>query len=177
MRRDWYLILDAGAPRRDNHGPTRAISDMGRPRPAGRCYVYAPDRKHARPAAHVGDVCGTPQVDGYGAYADLAEKGGVVLAFCWSHVRRRFYELQGAATPALIAREALVRIAALYAIEADIRGLTADERRHVRQRRTKPLIEVLVTGWEQSSHRLVSAGTEPKAWAGCWFNPVWPPGF
>ena len=33
------------------------------------------------------------------AYADLAEAGDVVLAFCWSHVRRQFYDIQ-AKTPA-----------------------------------------------------------------------------
>src|SRR5439155_8215216 len=38
---------------------------------------------------------------------------------------------------------ALVRIAALYAVESDIRGVTADERRRVRQLRTKPIIDAL----------------------------------
>jgi hypothetical protein len=57
-------------------------------------------------------------------------------------VRRQFYEIQ-VKTPAPIATEALVRIAALYAIEADIRGLAADERRQARQRRTKPLVDDL----------------------------------
>ena len=46
-------------------------------------------------------------------------------------------------TPAPIATEALVRIAALYAVEADIRGLPADERRQARQQRSKPLVEAL----------------------------------
>jgi P27 family predicted phage terminase small subunit len=41
--------------------------------------------------------------------------------FCWSHVRRQFYEIQ-VKTPAPIATQALVRIAALYAIEADSAG-------------------------------------------------------
>ena len=49
-------------------------------------------------------------------------------------MRRQFYEIQ-VKTPAPIATQALVRIAALYAIEADIRGLSADERRQARQRR------------------------------------------
>jgi transposase len=110
--------------------------------PPGVAYVYAPDRKHARPAEHLVGFSGILQVDGYGAYADLAEAGGVALAFCWSHVRRQFYEIQ-LKTPAPIATEALVRIAALYAIEADIRGRSADERRQARQRRTKPLVDAL----------------------------------
>ena len=110
--------------------------------PPGVAYVYAPDRKHARPAEHLAGFSGILQVDGYGAYAELAQRGDVALAFCWSHVRRQFYEIQ-VKTPAPIATEALVRIAALYAIEADIRGLAADERRQARQRRTKPLIDDL----------------------------------
>jgi transposase len=110
--------------------------------PPGVAYVYAPDRKHARPARHLEGFRGTLQVDGYGAYKDLAEAGDVVLAFCWSHVRRQFYDIQ-AKTPAPIAAEALVRIAPLYAIEADIRGLSADERRQARQRRSKSLVDAL----------------------------------
>src|SRR5438445_1591676 len=106
--------------------------------PPGVAYVYAPDRKHARPAEHLAGFSGILQVDGYGAYAQLAQRGDVALAFCWSHVRRQFYEIQ-VKTPAPIATEALVRIAALYAIEADIRGLDADERRPSRHRRTKTL--------------------------------------
>jgi hypothetical protein len=47
-----------------------------------------------------------------------AERGDVRLAFCWAHVRRRFYEL-AAAVPAPIASEALERIAGLEAIESE----------------------------------------------------------
>ena len=36
------------------------------------------------------------KVDGYAGYRKLAERGDVQLAFCWSHMRRNFYEL---ATP------------------------------------------------------------------------------
>ena len=54
-----------------------------------------------------------------------------MLAFCWSHVRRGFYDLvKGGAAP--IATEALKRIAALYRIEDDIRGLNPDERHAAR---------------------------------------------
>src|SRR6185312_202566 len=114
----------------------------GGPDPPVVAYVYAPDRKAARPIAHLAGFRGVLQVDGYGGYKVLAERGEVRLAFCWSHVRRRFYELaQGGAAP--IATEALRRIAALYRIEDDIRGHAADQRRAVRQQRSRPLIEAL----------------------------------
>jgi Transposase IS66 family len=52
-----------------------------------------PDRKAERPTAHLAGFKGILQVDGYGGYKVLARQGGVRLAFCWSHVRRHFYEL------------------------------------------------------------------------------------
>jgi transposase len=75
-------------------------------------------------------------------YRVLAERNAVALAFCWAHVRRRFYEL-AAAGPAPIASEALRRIAALYQIEAEIRGRSADERRTVRQEKSRPILDDL----------------------------------
>jgi Transposase IS66 family/IS66 Orf2 like protein len=97
---------------------------------------------------------GVLQVDGYAGYRVLAEKGDVRLAFCWTHVRRRFYEL-AVAGPAPIASEALERIAALYAIEQDIRGRSAEERRAVRQNRTRPLLTDLET-WLRQKLSLIS---------------------
>ena len=60
----------------------------------------------------------------------------MILAHCWAHCRRRFFEIAHK-RPAPIAREALQRIAKLYEIEAEIRGLSADERCAARQLRTK----------------------------------------
>jgi hypothetical protein len=51
--------------------------------------------------------------------------------------------------PAPIASEALMRIAGLYTVEADIRGLPADGRRRVRQARSKPIVEALKPWLEQ----------------------------
>ena len=114
----------------------------GGPEPPGVAYVYAPDRKAERPVAHLQGFRGVLQVDGYVGYRALAERGDVQLAFCWSHVRRRFYEL-AAAGPAPIASEALTRIGALYEIETDIRGQSAEERRAVRQERSRPVIDAM----------------------------------
>jgi len=110
--------------------------------PPAVAYVYAPNRKAEQPIAHLAGFKGVLQVDGYPGYRALAEKGDVQLAFCWTHVRRYFYELAvGGAMP--IASEALERIAALYAIEKDIRGRSAEERCAVRQARTRPLLVAL----------------------------------
>ena len=76
------------------------------------------------------------------------------LAFCWAHVRRNFYEL-ATPGPAPIASEALERIAALYAIEKDIRGRSAEERRLVRQQKSRPLIDALEP-WLRAKLGLIS---------------------
>ncbi len=52
--------------------------------PPGVAYVYAPDRKAERPIAHLAGFQGVLQVDGYGGYKVLAERGEVRLAFCWA---------------------------------------------------------------------------------------------
>jgi transposase len=117
-------------------------------------YVYAPDRKAARPQAHLDGFRGILQVDGYGGYRALAERGDVELAFCWSHVRRRFYEL-AAAGPAPIATEALERIANLYAVEAEIRGRSAAERLCTRQEKSRSIVEALEP-WLRGKLELIS---------------------
>jgi transposase len=59
-----------------------------------------------------------------------------------AHVRRPFYELD-VAGDSPTAREALHRIQALFAIEAEIRGRPAQERQAVRQARAGPLLQDL----------------------------------
>jgi transposase len=132
----------------------RAMIGHGGHRSTGVVYVFAPDRKAERPISHLAGFKGVLQVDGYGGYRVLAERGDVQLAFCWSHVRRRFYEL-AAAAPAPIASEALQRIAGLYAIEKEIRGRSADQRRAVRQDRSRSTINELEP-WLRAKLALIS---------------------
>jgi transposase len=126
--------------------------------PPGVAYVYAPDRKAQRPITHLAGFTGILQVDGYAGYRTMAERGEVKLAFCWSHVRRRFYEL-AVAGPAPIASEALERIAKLYAVETEIRGRGADERCAVRQERSRPIVQDLES-WLTAKLSLISQKTK-----------------
>lgn len=121
-------------------------------------YVYAPDRKAERPIAHLAGFTGILQVDGYGGYRVLADKSGATLAFCWAHVRRRFYEI-AVSGPAPIASEALTRIAELYRIEDDIRRRPADERRTLRQQKSRPIVADLEP-WLRQKLGLISQKTK-----------------
>src|SRR5258708_4094449 len=122
--------------------------------PPGVVYLYAPDRKAERPAAHLAGFTGVLQVDGYAGYRALAKGGDIQLAFCWSHVRRPFFEL-AAGGPAPIASEALERIGQLYAIEKGIRGRNAEEPRAVRQQKSRPIVNDLEP-WLRAKLELIS---------------------
>jgi transposase len=109
-------------------------------------YTYAPGRGAEHAMTLLAGYRGIVQCDGYAAYKQVAHRGqagnAVVLAFCWAHWRRRFYEIAKAGS-APIAAEALRRIAELYKIEAQIRGKSAAARQAVRQAESKPLVAEL----------------------------------
>lgn len=112
--------------------------------PPAVAYTYAPGRgaEHARELLK--DFNGVLQTDGYSAYKRLAKDrpNAITLAHCWSHVRRRFYDLaKGGSAP--IAQQAIAKIGELYAIEAEIRGQPAELRRAQRQAKSRPLVAEL----------------------------------
>ncbi|SDD96613.1 IS66 family transposase [Belnapia rosea] len=126
-------------------------------------FHYAPGRgaEHARDL--LAGYTGLLQCDGYAAYKGLAAKDGgtgVTLVYCWTHVRREFFDLAKSNT-APIAEKALQRIAALYAVEDTIRGKPPDIRRATRQARSRPLVAGLFAWLEQQLVRL--PGRSPTA--------------
>nr|WP_192912561.1 IS66 family transposase [Paracraurococcus ruber] len=134
-------------------------ASLGRGPPAV-AYVYATDRKATRPAAHLAGFSGTLQVDGYRGFRTVAARrrgGSVTLAFCWSHLRRRFHKVH-AHNASPVAAEALLRIGALYGIEREIRRTLPEHRRTVRQARSKPLVQDLHR-WLEAKLDQVSQGS------------------
>jgi transposase len=132
--------------------------------PPAVAYTYAPGRGAEHAAQLLAGFSGVLQVDGYTGYdrqADATRPGGpLTLAYCWSHFRRRFYDIAKTGN-APIASDALARISQLYTIEAEIRGRSADERRVERQTRTRPLVEEL-RAWLDDQLKRVS-GRSPIA--------------
>jgi len=128
-------------------------------------YSYAPGRAHAHAARLLAGYRGILQCDGYAAYKTVAgartNDGAVTLAFCWSHVRRGFYDLAKAHAP--VALEALRRIGALYKIEERIRGKDADHRLAVRQAESKPLVNDLRLWFGMQIAKLPARGPTAEA--------------
>ena len=101
---------------------------------------------------------GILQVDGYAGYnrvLDPRDNDHIQLAYCWAHARRKLYELTHH-NVAPIAEEGLKQIAALYRIERQVRGQSADERLAMRQQKSVPKVATLKT-WLDHARTQVSA--------------------
>jgi transposase len=105
-------------------------------------FRYSPDRKGEHPLAHLRSFSGVLHADGYAGFEQLYRPGQISEAACWAHVRRKFFDIHKA-NDSPIAAEALARIGALYAVEADIRAHPPDARCAQRQARAGPLLDQL----------------------------------
>jgi hypothetical protein len=132
------------------------------PDPPAAVYFYSPDRKAERPAAHLEGFRGILQVDGYAGFERLTARGDIVLAACWAHARRKFYDVHEA-TGSPIAAEALRRIAELYAIETTIRGRTAEQRQQIRNVTARSVINAMKPWLEKELLRIPGRSTLAEA--------------
>jgi transposase len=101
------------------------------------------------------------QCDGYDGYELLTRsqrpEGPWTLVHCWSHLRRRFVK-QMRTTKSPIAEAAVRQIAALYAVEATVRGLTPEVRLAARQEHSAPIVVALKT-WFEKQLSMISSGS------------------
>jgi transposase len=101
---------------------------------------------------HLKGYHGILQVDGYAAYQRLArpDRGekALLLACCWAHLRRRFYELHVAGSSSL-ATATVERMKDLWSVEDKVRGLTPDDRSAARRQSSAPIVAELFALWER----------------------------
>ena len=153
-------VLDPGR-RKVKKGYFWALARDDRPwlgqAPPGVAFTYAPGRSGKYADDILQGFSGILQVDGYAGYNRLLKRTSqaVQLAYCWAHARRKLYDV-AKASAAPIAQEGLKQIAALYQIEADIKGRPADARLAARIERTKPKLTVF-ENWLTQSRAQVSA--------------------
>jgi hypothetical protein len=118
-------------------------------------YRYARDRKAEQAGTLLKDCRGYLHADGYSGFRNLYESAlltgppQLIEVACWAHARRKIYEVH-AATSSPAAQELLERIGKLFAIEADIRGKTPDERLAIRSEYAAPLLAELKTAFEST---------------------------
>jgi transposase len=125
--------------------------------PPAALYYASRDRSGEHPERHLKGFAGILQADAYSGYNRLYQPdrrpGPIVEALCWSHGRRKFFELADIAANARrgrdaspispIALEAVRRIDALFNIEREINGLPAEQRLVVRRLSSAPLVVAL----------------------------------
>ena len=139
----------------------------------GACTValfhYSRDRSGDHPVEHLRSYTGILQADAYAGYNRLyaagRSPGPVTEAACWSHSRRKFFELadiaaskrRGKNAPPIspVALEAVKRIDLLFDIERGINGKPTEQRLALRQELSAPVLSDL-KGWMQAERRKLS---------------------
>ena len=143
---------------------------------AAAVFYYSRDRGGEHPQRHLAQYAGILQADAYGGYGKLYDAGrspGPILeAGCWAHARRKFFVLADIEAAARrkaqgkrdlvispLCLEAVRRIDALFDIERDIKGCSADQRRAARQELSASLVADLHT-WMRAERAKLSGGNE-----------------
>jgi transposase len=92
----------------------------------------------------IGDYHGILLCDGYGVYGALQKKlRSVLLAHCWAHVRRKFFEVEELQPGTC--KEVLDLIGALFEVEQRARDAQAgaEQLLRMRQHESKPIIDAI----------------------------------
>jgi transposase len=125
------------------------------PAPPAAVYYASSDRRGEHPQKHLAEFAGILQADCYNGFEPLFDPrmraSPITPAFCFAHARRGFFELADIEKKARdgekgkpispIALEAVLRLDALFEIERAINGRSPEERRAVRQEKSKPLFD------------------------------------
>jgi transposase len=116
------------------------------PDPPAALFFYSRNRNGEHPNRHLAGYAGILQADAYAGFGDLYDAkrkpGPITEAACWSHSRRKFFELADLGKSPL-AVEAVRRIDTIFAIEREINGATAEQRLALREERVKPIVDEL----------------------------------
>jgi hypothetical protein len=121
-------------------------------------FQYSADRKGEHPVRHLKNFTGILQADAYAGYNALYEGGRIIEAGCWSHARRKVWDIhvKQHGLPGTLAHQALVRIGEVFKVEAEVNGRSALRRRRMRQTRTVPVLREL-KDWMNQTLAQVSA--------------------
>ena len=116
-------------------------------------YRFTTNRSGAHPQAELAAFAGHLQADAYAGFDKLYTSSRVTEVACWAHFRRQFVDLHHT-KPTALTTDLLARIAALYAVEGEMRGKPPDARRKARQDRTRPLVDALRASLDDAARRL-----------------------
>jgi transposase len=142
----------------------------GRAPPAA-VFFYSRDRAGDHPERHLAGYAGILQADAYAGfnrlYARDRSPGPIIEAACWAHARRKFFVLADITVKARgrlpvlapLALEAVKKIDAIFDIERELNGLSAEERLSVRRSLTMSLVASL-EDWVRAERARLSRHAE-----------------
>jgi transposase len=129
-------------------------------------FDYQPGRSGVHARGFLGDWQGHLMVDDYSGYKALftpdASNEACVELGCLAHARRKFFDLHKAHQSPM-ALEALNRIAVLYAIEAEGKDLSIEERKCLRAEKSLPQLATLHAWLLDTRAQTASGGGSAKA--------------
>ncbi|MDG1458566.1 MAG: IS66 family transposase [Pseudoprimorskyibacter sp.] len=105
-------------------------------------YKFTIDRKGEHPVSHLSGYQGWVHADGYTGFNGVFGDGKASEMACMAHVRRKFVDVF-ASQGSSVAEEAIRRIALLYAVEKEARGMMPDARVVLRQAKSEPVFDEL----------------------------------
>jgi len=106
-------------------------------------YDYTPTRSQRGPQAFLTGFSGYLQADAYAGYDALYQSGDVIEVGCLAHARRKFFEIAQTVKGESHAKDALIKISEIYAIEAKVRNAPHNIRYYYRKKYLKPLYRQL----------------------------------
>ena len=128
----------------------------------GVVYEFCLGRGAKYPLEFLKGWSGTLVSDGYGVYDQVLKQQTRVGAACFAHARRKFDELvKDNLSP--VGTQAIQRMAALWQIERQVKGLSPDDRQAIRQSSSKPLCEDLHAWLKLERQRVPEGGATAKA--------------
>jgi len=113
-------------------------------------FDFTMDRGRDGPKHFLKDYAQVLLADGYAGYNGVVVGNAITRAGCWAHARRKIVEAEKSAPE--IAKEAVERVRALYAVERQGKEASVAERLTLRHERSAPLLAELhdrLLQWKQ----------------------------
>jgi transposase len=113
-------------------------------------FDFTMDRGRDGPKRFLKDYGQVLVADGYAGYNEIVVGNAITRAGCWAHVRRKIIDAEKSAPE--IAKDAVARVRALYAVEWQGKDASVEERLTLRREQSAPLLAKLhdkLLDWKQ----------------------------
>jgi transposase len=126
-------------------------------------YDYSPTRSGQVPLELLEGFSGYLQVDGYDGYSMVCEKNKLTRLGCMDHARRKFKDAFSTSGGKDIGKRGLIFFKSLYKIEDDIEKLSPNEKKRIRQEKSKPILEEMKKWVDEKRPKITPKSVSGKA--------------